>query len=284
MVAEASRIYVFERLPHHLAPLELPRDELQRRLAGHAVLIVALAALGMALRHHTLFRLLQFAWGAVVLAIIGFIVEFALINEPHLAARILKYYWFRLTDFAVPMAVALGVTAFLCIAILHRRAWASWAFVATLVFVFWQLGVTTRERLHNPVPPADRRMTDYPAWLDVCDWISKNTSAHTLFLTPRLNHSFKWRTGRPEVVNRKDIPQDTRGILEWDRRIKDIYYYEDVGGIKGPIDSLSQLEVDRVRELAKKYGADMVLADRGQLLSLPRAYWNEEYVVYRVGD
>ena len=46
MVAEASRIYVFERLPHHLAPLVLPREELMRRLAGHAVLIVALAGLG----------------------------------------------------------------------------------------------------------------------------------------------------------------------------------------------------------------------------------------------
>jgi hypothetical protein len=33
-----------------------------------------------------------------------------------------------------------------------------------------------------------------------------------------------------------------------------------------------------------KYGADMVLADRSQLLPLPRAYWNQEYVVYRISD
>ena len=99
-----------------------------------------------------------------------------------------------------------------------------------------------------------------------------------------MNHTFKWRTGRPEVVNRKDIPQDTRGILEWDRRIKEIYYYEDAAGMQGPVDSPSQLGTDRVRELATKYGADMVLADRSQLLSLPRAYWNEEYVIYRIED
>jgi hypothetical protein len=127
-------------------------------------------------------------------------------------------------------------------------------------------------------------MANFAAWVDVCRWIAENTSAHTRFLTPRLNHSFKWRTGRPEVVNRKDIPQDTRGILEWNRRIKEIYYYEDVTGINGPVDSPSQLKTDRVRELAMKYGADMVVADRSQLLSLPRAYWNEEYVVYRVDD
>jgi hypothetical protein len=57
-----------------------------------------------------------------------------------------------------------------------------------------------------------------------------------------------------------------------------------VTGINGPVDSPSQLKTDRVRELAMKYGADMVVADRSQLLSLPRAYWNEEYVVYRVDD
>jgi hypothetical protein len=39
-----------------------------------------------------------------------------------------------------------------------------------------------------------------------------------------------------------------------------------------------------VRELAQKYNVDMVLADRSQLLALPRAYWNEEYVVYRIDE
>jgi hypothetical protein len=125
-------------------------------------------------------------------------------------------------------------------------------------------------------------MADFAAWTDACDWIAENTSSGSLFLTPRLNHSFKWRTGRPEVVNRKDIPQDARGILEWNRRMEDIYYYEGPAGLVGPIDSLGQLGDDRVRELAKKYGADYVLSDRSQLLSLPRAYRNEEYVVYRI--
>jgi hypothetical protein len=284
MVAESSRIYVFERLPHHLAPLVLPREELMRRLAGHTVLIVALAGLGLALRYHVVFRLMQFAWGAAMLAITGFVIEFGLSHEPLLAARLLRYYWFRLTDFAVPMAVALASTALLIMAITQRRAWGKLALVAAIAFAGWHLSNVVIQRANNPVPPAEARMTDYSAWVDVCQWVAENTSAHTLFLTPRLNHTFKWRTGRPEVVNRKDIPQDTRGILEWDRRIKEIYYYEDAAGRQGPVDSPSQLGTDRVRELAIKYGADMVLADRSQLLSLPRAYWNEEYVVYRIED
>ena len=37
----SARIYVFERLPHHLALLTLPREEIAVRFARHAMLIVA---------------------------------------------------------------------------------------------------------------------------------------------------------------------------------------------------------------------------------------------------
>jgi hypothetical protein len=113
--------------------------------------------------------------------------------------------------------------------------------------------------------------------------IAANTPPDALFLTPRLNQSFKWRTGRPEVVNRKDIPQDANGIVEWYRRLKEIYYTE-TGGIEQPLDSIGVLGSDRVRELAAKYHARYVLMDRGQLLSLPVAFKNEEYIVYRIED
>jgi hypothetical protein len=42
------------------------------------------------------------------------------------------------------------------------------------------------------------------------------------------------------------------------------------------------LGTDRVRDLAQKYHAEYVLMDRGQLLSLPIAFRNEEYVVYKI--
>jgi hypothetical protein len=282
LVAEASRIYVFERLPHHLALLTLPREELARRAVGHIALLVALAVLGTVLRRHVVFRMVQFAAGAVLLACVGLTIEVVLANQSLLAARALRYYWYRLTDFAAPMAVALAATALLSIAIAERKAWAPFGLAAAILLAGWNLTSVAVQRMLNPVPPADARMADYEAWVDVCRWAVKNTPPDALFLTPRLNHSFKWRAGRPEVVNRKDIPQDTAGILEWDRRIKDIYYYEAPGGLAGPIDSLGQLGTPRVQELATKYGADFVLSDRGQLLSLPRAYWNEEYVVYRI--
>jgi hypothetical protein len=131
------------------------------------------------------------------------------------------------------------------------------------------------------VPPADSKVIDMPAWVDVCDWIAANTPPDALFLTPRLNQSFKWRTGRPEVVNRKDIPQDARSMLTWYARVKDIYYTP-LGPIEQSLDSIGTLGTKRVEELAKKYHAKYVLMDRGELLSLPAVYRNEEYVVYRV--
>jgi hypothetical protein len=284
IVAEAGRIYVFERLPHHLALLSLPREEFTRRFLGHVVLLASLTALGMAVRRQPVFQMVQFAWGAAGIACIGLTIELALSHDPQTAAGLLRYYWYRLTDFAAPMAAALVATAWVSTGMIQRRPLAAWGLAAAIVWSGWHLGWIAWQRAQNPVPPADARLADYRAWVDVCEWIEEHTPTDALFLTPRMNQSFKWRTGRPEVVTRKDVPQDARGILEWDRRIKDIYYFEGPTGLEGPIDSVSVLSADRVREFAAKYGAEFVLTDRSQLLSLPRAYWNEEYVVYRIED
>jgi hypothetical protein len=96
-----------------------------------------------------------------------------------------------------------------------------------------------------------------------------------------LNQSFKWRTGRPEVVNRKDVPQDARSMLTWYARVKDIYY-PPLGITEQSLDSIGTLGTKRVTELTKKYHARYVLMDRSELLSLPAVFRNEEYVVYRV--
>jgi hypothetical protein len=286
IVAEASRIYVFERLPHHLALLTLPTDEIALRLARHFALLIALWGLMRALLRsgaNDFASLANFAWGAALLAAIGFAIELALWNQPLVAARLLRYYWFRLTDFAAPMAAALYLTALIITGIERRRPWAAWLLTAAIVLTGWHISHAARLRMLNPVPPAETKTRDFAAWAEACEWVVENTPEDALFLTPRLNHTFKWRAGRPEVVNRKDIPQDARSIVEWHRRIQDIYYTR-IAGVEQPLDSIGILGTERVRELALKYGADYVIMDRGQLLSLPRVFWNEEYVVYRIED
>jgi hypothetical protein len=308
-VAEAARIYVFERLPHHLALLTLPADEITVRFVHLAVLIVALwllkgVMLGKGVR--TLFRLGslhsdetvepkkssdpfsvldRFAWGTVLLAAAGLAIELALWNKPLWAARLLRYYWFRLVDFAVPAAIALGCVALVAVGIERRRPWAAWGLAAALMLTGWHVSMTTWHRLRDPIPPADRQMRDYAGWVDACNWVAANTPPEALFLTPRRAHSFKWRTGRPEVVTRKDIPQDAASIVEWFNRLRTVYYQFDPseGGLVFA-KSLGHLGTDHVRQVARQYGARYVLTDRREPLSLPVVYWNDEYVVYAVDD
>jgi hypothetical protein len=217
----------------------------------------------------------------VIIACIGLTIELLFLNQPLIAAKFLRYYWFRLTDFAAPMAVALLATGTISFGLQQQRRWAVPLLLFAMAFTGWYLEEACRARLETPIPPADAKVTKYSAWVEVCDWVADNTPPDALFLTPRLNQSFKWRTGRPEVVNRKDIPQDARGIIEWNSRLKDIYY-TNVGGIEQTLDSIGVLGTERVRELAQKYHAQYVLMDRGQLLSLPIAFRNEEYVVYKI--
>ncbi len=288
IISQANQIYVFERLPHHLSILSLPSDEVTSRLLRHGVLLFALFAFGYGSRRDARLRpIVYFAWGAAILACIGFGIELVFLNQPPLAAKFLRYYWFRLTDFAAPMAVALLATSLIASGLQQHRRWAVPLLFAALVFIGLLLVAACEPRIiairakEPPIPPADAKVTFYPDWVEVCDWVAVNTPPNALFLTPRLNQSFKWRTGRPEVVNRKDIPQDARGIVEWDRRLKDIYYVND-NGIELTLDSIGVRGTEQVRELAKKYHAKYVLMDRSQLLSLPVAFKNDEFIVYKI--
>jgi hypothetical protein len=286
VAAESARIYVFERLPHHLALLTLPRDEIELRFSLHALLI---AALWLLMRGSKTFvpptaplrPIGQFAWGAVILAIAGLTIEIVLWNHHLAAAQLLRYYWFRLTDFAVPMAVALYVVAIITSGLSRRRAWATPALTILIVLLAWQLSSTARMRALSPIPPADARVHDYAAWLDICDWVAANTPVDAVFLTPRSSQSFKWRTGRAEVATRKDIPQDATSMVQWWERLQNIFRRH-TDGVTKWVNSPGELGTDRVRELADEYGFDYILSDRQQLLSLPIAYMNDEYVVYQI--
>jgi hypothetical protein len=290
IVAEASRIYVFERLPHHLALLTLPPDDWLLRLSRHSILLLALWLLSRAVvpENAALGRVVQFAWGAALLAAIGFTIEVTFWNNHIVAAKLLRYYWFRLTDFAAPMAVSLAAVTLLATGLAKRRPSAAWGLAAAVALAGWFLIDVTRQRAAAFTPPSDRRMNDPAAWQDACRWIADHTEDDALFLTPRVNQSFKWYTGRAEVVTRKDIPQDARNIVEWFRRYREIHFTA-AGGetLLDPLPSLGHLGTDRVLQLADKYGIDYVVSDWFRPLWLPvvypnAAFANSEYVVYRI--
>jgi hypothetical protein len=294
LVTEANRIYVFDRLPHHLAILTVPPDEVIHRLTRHGLLLVALAVLMWANRRIAtaiessvvasdvvLRRMTQFAWGAAILAATGLAIELTLWNDPSRASSLLRYYWFRLTDIAAPLAVALNAAALVACAFAERRRRAPWLLAAAILVAAVPMILVVRARFDNPVPPCDTSLASYEDWGDVCQWAADNTPADASFLTTRLGQSFKWRTGRREVATRKDIPQDAGSIVEWSDRLHNIYYHE-VDGLLVPVDSVADLGVEHAAEMAKKYNVDYILANREPVLKLPMEYANNTYVVYRI--
>jgi Domain of unknown function (DUF6798) len=293
LVAEANRVYVFERLPHHLALLSQPTSDIVRRITRHGAILLVLWWLVRVARPRSLAqefgmkratalrRIALFAGGAVLLAMVGFAIELTFWTEPLQASSLLRYYWFRLTDFAVPLAVALYASLLIAVGLRQERRWAAWGLALALAITTYQITEASWQRLVNPVPPADAHVRDYAAWVDVCQWVGQNTPTDAVFLTPRRSQTFKWRTGRAEVAIYKDIPQDARSMNEWYERLRSIYY-EVVDGKVEPIRSLGHLGTEQVKKYAYQYGAEYVITDHRRPLEFPVAYWNTEYVVYRI--
>jgi hypothetical protein len=198
----------------------------------------------------------------------------------------LRYYWFRTTDVAVPLAVAFQAVALIATGFERRRSWAVWGLAAAIAVAGLHIGVNTAERFLDPVPPADAAMYNHAAWADVCDWIAENTPHDARFLTPRRATTFKWRTGRAEVAIWKDIPQDARSMVEWFHRLRNIFYYQ-LADQSEPLDSVGGLGTRRAVEMAQLYGADYIVTDQDHPLALKAVYPNrehpnDEYVVYAV--
>ncbi len=106
IVHEAHRIYVFERLYHHLVPSMLPWTY-PARFVLLAVLWWSVcrsrSADGRRQR-----RFDRFIVGTLILWGIGFSADYGFRDNRETAAEILRFYWFRLADVAVPMGVAVG--------------------------------------------------------------------------------------------------------------------------------------------------------------------------------
>ncbi|MCA9257541.1 MAG: hypothetical protein KDA61_00010 [Planctomycetales bacterium] len=291
--AAAAQIYVFERLPHHLAPLTLPTAELLKKSLRFAALTLAWAAVWrLATRERTslpledyrpISQLMRFAAASLLMFATGLAIETALSSRPDLAALGLRYYWFRLADVAVPMAASGGL-AFLVGRWLKDVRYAAGVGLAAVMIVLGgrHLFITSAQRLQRPWPPADRRVSDLGAWKAACFWIRDHAAADALCFIPRNHQSFKWYAERGDVGNWKDVPQNARSVTQWFARCRDLYRPPadwsdvDIAMVNWP----SQLPVARVRELAQQYGFQFVVTRSGDDVTLPCVYCNDYYSVY----
>jgi len=280
---EAAQIYVFERLPHHLAPLTLPAEELQRHCFWFGGLGVAFFVLWHWTSAHAasvpdvraqgepLLRLFRLAAFALLANVAGLSIEWLLADRPADAARLLRYYWFRQADVVVPMAVAVAAAAALTAAP-RPRSWLALAAGAAVVWSAGHLVSLATDRWRRPSPPATRRLDDLASWQDACRWIRDHAPPDAVCLAPRDAQSFKWYAERADVVNWKDVPQDAAGVIEWRRRLRDVYPVVDRGDGPRTLGSPEQWSARRVREVAGRYGARYVLARSSPALPLKRVY------------
>lgn len=292
---EANEIYVFTRLAHHLSIFDFGPLKLSRFAGLVAVFIILCFAVARFVDSGDVRRgaatIRCFVFSALVISGCGLIVSILWRNHPALAARFLRFYWYRLSDVAVPLGVALFVTLLLLRVLENRPKWGAALLTVLLGVTCWHLGETTWTRWRGPVPRADRKLCGagsspqslrrYGDWVDVCRWITRDTPTDACFLTPRNALTFHWRAQRNQVVCWKDIPQDAPGLVEWKRRMDAVYTTIGEDGRRQGV-SLGERGSDELIELGKQFGADYVLARRSPRIRLPEVYANGSFAVYRL--
>jgi len=285
--AAAAKIYVVDRLHHHL----LLRTFSEAFIARHLLAVLAWWLVSRALvPTQPRARLTAFALGAIAISLAGVAISLCEPLAPATVLGLLRFYWFRLADVIVPLALAAATAGLLEDAAACRRALGFHPALARAATAAVLLVDAAAQSAHWPRgggPPVAARAdakVDAHAWADICAWVKDNTPADACFLTPRGSASFTWRTDRREVVSWKNSPQDARSLVEWRRRIVDCFSR---GGKLADMErSTAALGPDRVRLAAERYGADHVVVplDSPRLADMPgeRLHDNRVYAVYRL--
>ena len=290
---EANLIYVFKRLPHHLVFHKFST----LRLLSFGSLLVAWLGLWWYLRDRPQWRSLnRFTVAALLIAAVGVVIDVTTRAQPELAARLLKVYWYRLADIAVPLAVAMGIVAAILKLAQTRPTLARMAWTLALAAPgLWfglrhvEMQIDFRPRGVSQSRPAGREDAErmrqrYRAWRSICAWIERQTPSDCRFLTPRNQQTFKWYAGRAELACWKDIPQDAESIVRWWKVLHEAYP-PDV--IRTGLGSWSDYEL---QQLAERHKIDYILVDRtrtNRSLGFQRVYpytstGNPFYELYRV--
>jgi hypothetical protein len=294
-IRQANNIYVFERLPHHLDVFQIEHHFVIRFLL--LTLLYFLLSLRMSLitkrdaaseagSKIAIKRLRAFITGTLAIALTGAAINMLAFFNRDLAALLLRYYWFRLADVAVPLGVAMLGCWWIVDSWPQRAAIGRFVAVFVGLAAVYHFGALAIQRLQPNMPRADR-LANPQAWQEACIWASdaRNTPPTARFITPRMAQTFKWYASRAEVVTWKDVPQAATEIVEWRARIRDLFMTDGSIPEYRWHESLNELGPERLEQLGKKYNADFLITESADPpLNLKVVHKNEYYIIYKLSD
>ena len=279
---QAFQVQVHERLPHHL----LFGAFATHHIARFALLIVIWGSFTWFLRKISPIRSLNWFCAASLSITLGGLLLSGLAETEQTelshwslwATGWLRFYWFRLSDFSIPLGVSI-----MCVTVLPtlsaRPASAGeqtgrWIALFSILIILLASAAMIAAKWEDPRPRADqaslpgyaqnekRTIETQTNWKKVCQWIRQNTPSDAMFITPNDQQTFKWYAQRSEVVNWKDIPQNPEAILEWKRRIDSIYRAQRIypSGL---------LNLENPAEVARVFGANYLLVEQSAVDALP---------------
>ena len=274
-------LQVFYRLSHHLDPMTFP----WRAHAGFAILVLVLVLVWLiswrcCSPQPTGSPTVSVAWlqwvvaCSLLIAVAGLIIGVGPRPPQQMTAfavrmQLMKFYPFRLADALVPCALAWMMASLLV------QRWPKPRATGFAILV-----LMTSTCAYAAAQAQEWRVVREHAsdWQDVCRWFRDHTPRDSLVQTPHDRSSFKWYAERPEYVTFKDCPQDTPGIVEWNRRLRFLSQWYQQHFADG---SYSTAELNA---LSQATGITHLVTDRlGPIEQVP-VYQNTTFRVYDLRD
>ncbi len=292
VASQAARIYSYQRLTHHLLPVAFESSWYVR----HGVVCAAAGLAFWLLRGDREFAPIKwFAIGSMLIAAMGFLVGALPVVAPEIAAGLLRFYWFRMTDAVVPLA--LGLAWARVPRDVQIDSGSSWrwllgvsALALNIALAIDTVSMSTKTDSSEVVSVIGMAANDNNRgqvasdWIAACRWIDHTLPQYEVLLSPRNQQTFKWYANRAEVANWKDVPQDAGKLVQWSERFFDVFPRR-LGTVRVTI------HYDDLLRFRHEYGARFMVVDRrysGQSLPLVQVYPqatdppNATYAVYRL--
>ena len=291
--AEANRLIVLFRNPHHLDPWFF-----------HGKYEFALLCFLAAVTSYALFRLVSRSKAALISCFLGLLL---LQFGAGLAARRMEAFWFlknypfRVADvlvallfwMTVPM-LAVWISEWISKQVIFSRwparflvlAWSALLAASAMVVVVKSLPLAEQNFAVFAGSWSRWLRHDESPWREATQWIRLRTPASAVIIAPPWEGAFWIEAERAELVNFKRAPH-SRAILEWQRRMIDLnggpFHSRGFGALDELQEHYPQLDAAKVEALGRSYGADYFLTMRPlSEMAGGLVYQNGSYFLYQL--